>query len=641
VTKPKRSTGASYEADSIQVLEGLEAVRRRPAMYIGSTGPKGLHHLIWEVVDNAVDEAMAGQCTRIDVALLADGGVRVRDNGRGIPVDKHKATDQPAVTTVLTTLHAGGKFDSGAYQVSGGLHGVGVSVVNALSTNLKVEVVRDGFLWSQEFAYGQPKAKLKKVKPMKRTGTQVTFQADPEIFEETTTYSYKTVANRLREMAFLTKGLEITLRDERGEKVVEETFKYSGGLVDFVKHLNANRDPIHGKVAYFQQASEDGEIEVAMQWTSGYNETVLSFANNINTHEGGTHEEGFRTALTRALNDFARGRNLLKEKDTNLQGEDVREGLTAIISAKVRHPQFEGQTKTKLGNTEIKSFVQKALNKELPEWLEKNPGDARRIADKASQAAKARAAARQARDLTRRKSLLESGGLPGKLSDCSSKEPEVSELFIVEGDSAGGSAKQARSSEFQAILPIRGKIINVEKNRLARVLQNTEIQSLITAIGTGIGDEMSVENARYHKVIILTDADVDGAHIRTLLLTFFFRHMPQVIEHGYVYIAQPPLYSAKIGTKTTWIQNDADLDRFKADNEGRKINIQRFKGLGEMNADELWDTTMDPDKRTLLRVELEEQFTAEETFSTLMGNDVEARRIFIQQNAKDVRFLDA
>ncbi len=641
MTKPKRSTGASYEADSIQVLEGLEAVRRRPAMYIGSTGPKGLHHLIWEVVDNAVDEAMAGQCTRIDVALLADGGVRVRDNGRGIPVDKHKATDQPAVTTVLTTLHAGGKFDSGAYQVSGGLHGVGVSVVNALSTNLKVEVVRDGFLWSQEFAYGQPKAKLKKVKPMKRTGTQVTFQADPEIFEETTTYSYKTVANRLREMAFLTKGLEITLRDERGEKVVEETFKYSGGLVDFVKHLNANRDPIHGKVAYFQQASEDGEIEVAMQWTSGYNETVLSFANNINTHEGGTHEEGFRTALTRALNDFARGRNLLKEKDTNLQGEDVREGLTAIISAKVRHPQFEGQTKTKLGNTEIKSFVQKALNKELPEWLEKNPGDARRIADKASQAAKARAAARQARDLTRRKSLLESGGLPGKLSDCSSKEPEVSELFIVEGDSAGGSAKQARSSEFQAILPIRGKIINVEKNRLARVLQNTEIQSLITAIGTGIGDEMSVENARYHKVIILTDADVDGAHIRTLLLTFFFRHMPQVIEHGYVYIAQPPLYSAKIGTKTTWIQNDADLDRFKADNEGRKINIQRFKGLGEMNADELWDTTMDPDKRTLLRVELEEQFTAEETFSTLMGNDVEARRIFIQQNAKDVRFLDA
>jgi DNA gyrase subunit B len=610
-------------------------------MYIGSTGPRGLHHLIWEVVDNAVDEAMGGHCTRIDVTLLDDGGVRVRDNGRGIPVGKHPKTGESALTTVMTTLHAGGKFDSGAYQVSGGLHGVGVSVVNALSKRAQVEVVRDGSLWAQSFAYGEPQGKAKKVKPMKRSGTQVTFWADPEVFEETTTYTAKTVVNRLREMAFLTKGLEIRFRDERDDEVVSETFKYSGGIVDFVKHLNASRDPIHSKVAYFDHATGEAEIEVALQWTSGYTETILSFANNINTHEGGTHEEGFRTALTRALNDFARARNVLKEKDDNLQGEDVREGLTAVISAKVREPQFEGQTKTKLGNTEIKSFVQKAMNQALPEWLERNPGEGRRIVDKASQAAKARAAARQARDLTRRKSLLESGGLPGKLSDCSSRDPEVSEMFIVEGDSAGGSAKQARNSQFQAILPIRGKIINVEKNRLARVLQNTEVQSLITAIGTGIGDEMDIEKARYNKVIILTDADVDGAHIRTLLLTFFFRHMPEVIEYGYVFIAQPPLYSAKIGTKTTWIQNDAELDGFKAANEGRKINIQRFKGLGEMNAGELWDTTMDPDVRTLLRVELEEQFSAEETFSTLMGNDVEARRRFIQQNAKDVRFLDA
>ncbi|MGI9641711.1 MAG: DNA topoisomerase (ATP-hydrolyzing) subunit B [Acidimicrobiia bacterium] len=641
MSNAKRASSASYEADSIQILEGLEAVRRRPAMYIGSTGPKGLHHLIWEVVDNSVDEAMAGYCTRIDVTLLADGGVRVRDNGRGIPVAKHKKTGEAAVTTVMTTLHAGGKFDSEAYQVSGGLHGVGISVVNALAVRTHVEVVRDGYLWRQDFEYGVPTAKLKKVKEMKRSGTQVTFWADPDIFEETTEYSAKTVISRLREMAFLTKGLEIRFRDERPEEVISETFKYSGGIVDFVKHLNANREPIHSKVAYFEQSNEEGEIAVALQWTSGYTETILSFANNINTHEGGTHEEGFRTALTRSINDFARSRNVIKEKDPNLQGEDVREGLTAVISAKVRNPQFEGQTKTKLGNTEIKSFVQKAMNQALPEWLDKNPGDSRRIVDKASQAAKARAAARQARDLTRRKSLLESVGLPGKLSDCSSKDPDISELFIVEGDSAGGSAKQARNSEFQAILPIRGKIINVEKNRLARVLQNNEIQSLITAIGTGIGDEMDITKARYKKVIILTDADVDGAHIRTLLLTFFFRHMPDVIENGYVYIAQPPLYSAKIGTKTTWIQNDDELDAFKANNEGRKINIQRFKGLGEMNADELWDTTMDPDARTLLRVQLEEQFSAEETFSTLMGNDVEARRLFIQQNAKDVRFLDA
>jgi DNA gyrase subunit B len=609
-------------------------------MYIGSTGPKGLHHLIWEVVDNAVDEAMAGFCTRAEITLLADGGVRVRDNGRGIPVDKHPKTKLPALTTVLTTLHAGGKFEAGAYTVSGGLHGVGVSVVNALSSRLDIEVVRDGSHWTQSFEVGQPTAALKKGKPGKRTGTIVTFWADPEIFAETTDYDASTVKSRLREMAFLNSGLEIRFRDERGPEVEEVTFQYKGGLIDFVKHLNATREPIHKQVAYFSDVSDDGEVEVALQWTSGYNETILSFANNINTHEGGTHEEGFRKALTRAINDFARSRNILKDKDANLQGEDVREGLTAIISAKVRQPQFEGQTKTKLGNTEIRSFVEKALNQKLPEWLERHPGDGRRIIEKATNAAKARLAARQARDLTRRKSLLDTAGLPGKLSDCSSKDPEISELFIVEGDSAGGSAKQARNSDYQAILPIRGKIINVEKNRIDRVLKNSEIQSLITAIGTGIGDELDLDRSRYHKIVILTDADVDGAHIRTLLLTFFFRHMPELIEAGFVYIAQPPLYSVKVGTKTQWVFNDAALDDVKAELNGKKMNIQRFKGLGEMNADQLWNTTMDPDARMLLRVFLEDQFHAEEVFSTLMGNDVEARRSFIQHNANDVRFLD-
>ena len=635
-----KGSNASYEAKDIEVLEGIEHVRKRPAMYIGSTGPKGLHHLIWEVVDNGVDEAMAGFATRIEVSLLADGGVKVVDNGRGIPVKKHPKTKQPAVTTVLTTLGAGGKFESGAYTVSGGLHGVGVSVVNALSTRLDVEVVRDGHKWSQTFEYGKPKASLKKGQEAKRTSTTVTFWADPEIFEETLHYDAAVVTTRLREMAFLNKGLEIKFRDERGEEPVEEVFQYKGGLIDFVKHLNGTREPVHKQIAYFEKKDESAEVEVALQWTGNYNETVLSFANNINTHEGGTHEEGFRKAITKAINDFARGRNLLKDNDTNLQGEDVREGITAVVSAKVRNPQFEGQTKTKLGNTEIRSFVEKALNQAVPEWLERNPGDGRRIIDKAVNAQKARMAARQARDLTRRKSLLDSGGLPGKLSDCSSKDPEVSEVFIVEGDSAGGSALQARDSNFQAILPIRGKIINVEKNRLAKVLQNTEIQSLITAIGTGIGDEMDITKARYHRVVLLTDADVDGSHIRTLLLTFFFRHMPELIEAGYVYIAQPPLYSIKAGTKLQWAYNDARLDEIKQELEGRKLNIQRFKGLGEMNAEQLWETTMDPQVRQLLRVDLEDQFRAEEVFATLMGNDVEARRKFIQTNAKDVRFLD-
>jgi DNA gyrase subunit B len=640
VSKAKRASDASYEAKDITVLEGLEAVRRRPAMYIGSTGPRGLHHLIWEVVDNAVDEAMAGYCTRIEVALLADGGVRVRDNGRGIPVDRHPKTKEAALTTVLTTLHAGGKFESGAYTVSGGLHGVGVSVVNALSRRLEIEVVREGFHWSQVFEYGVPLAKLQKGRAASRTGTQVIFWADPEVFTEGVDYSAKAVISRLREMAFLNKGVEMRFRDERGAEPQEESFRYNGGLVDFVKHLNATKEPIHKQIGYFESQTEDAEIAVALQWTAGYTETVLSFANNINTHEGGTHEEGFRKALTRAVNDFARNRSILKEKDPNLMGEDVREGVTAVISAKVRQPQFEGQTKTKLGNTEIRSYVEKSLNQAIPEWLERNPGDGRRIAEKTANAARARQAARQARDLTRRKSLLESSGLPGKLSDCSSKEPEFSELFIVEGDSAGGSAKQARNSEFQAILPIRGKIINVEKNRMARVLQNNEVQSLITAIGTGIGDELDIEKARYHKVVILTDADVDGAHIRTLLLTFFFRHMNELIEAGYVYIAQPPLYSVKVGTKTRWVQNDAELEAVKTELNGKKMKTQRFKGLGEMNPDQLWMTTMDPEQRTMLQVQLEDKFEASETFSILMGSNVEARRTFIQQNATDVRFLD-
>jgi DNA gyrase subunit B len=634
-----KSASASYDAKDIKVLEGLEAVRKRPAMYIGSTGPQGLHHLIWEVVDNAVDEAMAGFCDKIDVTLNKDGSVSVADNGRGIPVDKHPKTKKPALTTVLTTLHAGGKFEAGAYTVSGGLHGVGVSVVNALSSRMDVRVVRDGHEWTQSFERGKPLAALKKGKAAKRTTTEVTFWADEEVFEELE-YHLPTVSARLRELAFLTKGLRITLTDARNKKPVEEVFQYKGGLIDFVKHLNSSKDPLHKQVVSFDDIGEDAEVEVALQWTGSYNESVLSFANNINTHEGGTHEEGFRKALTRAINDFARNRGLLKDKDANLVGEDVREGITAVVSVKVKHPQFEGQTKTKLGNTEIRSYVEVVLNKQLPEWLEKHPGDARRIADKCITAARARAAARQARDLTRRKSLLESTGLPGKLADCSSRDPGESELFIVEGDSAGGSAKQARNSEFQAILPIRGKIINVEKNRLTRVLQNNEIQALITAIGTGIGEEFDISKARYHKVVILTDADVDGAHIRTLLLTFLYRHMNELIETGYVYVAQPPLYQLKAGKEVEYVYSDTQLDKARKAMKGKNVGVQRYKGLGEMNASQLWETTMDPEVRVLLKVDLDDKAIAEEVFSTLMGDDVESRRKFIQQNAKDVRFLD-
>ena len=636
MTSSKKSA-ADYGAKDIKVLEGLEAVQRRPGMYIGSTGPRGLHHLIWEVVDNSIDEAMAGHATRITVTLLADGGCRVEDNGRGIPVARHTKTKQSALTTVLTTLHAGGKFEQGAYQVSGGLHGVGLSVVNALATRLEATITRDGHVWTQEFEKGKPLGPLKKGKAAKRTGSTIAFWPDSDVFTDTTEFVYATVQQRIRELAFLNKGLEIRLVDER-EGGQTETFLYKGGVIDFIKHLNSTREPLHSHIVSLEDADEAAELEVAMQWTTGYTETVLSFANNINTHEGGTHEEGFRTALTKALNDFGRSKNVLKEKDQNLTGEDVREGLTAIVSVKVRQPQFEGQTKTKLGNTEIRSYVLKTLNQILPEWLERYSTDARRIVEKARQAQHAREAARKARDMTRRKSLLESSALPGKLADCSSKEAHLSELFIVEGDSAAGPAKRGRNSEFQAILPIRGKILNVEKARLARALQNTEIQSLITAVGTGIGDEFDIEKARYHKVVLLTDADVDGAHIRTLLLTFFFRQMKPLIEAGFVYIAVPPLYRVKVGKNVHYLDDETALETFQKDHP--KAKPTRFKGLGEMNDNELRDTTMDPDSRTLVQVDLEDAAAADRIFSILMGDDVASRKQFIQQNAKDVRFLD-
>ncbi len=630
----------SYGASDITVLEGLDPVRKRPGMYIGSTGPRGLHHLVWEVVDNSVDEAMAGECTRIEVTLLADGGVRVSDNGRGIPVEKHKTSKESALTTVLTTLHAGGKFEAGAYQVSGGLHGVGVSVVNALSRRLEAEIRREGFAWTQNFEHGNPQGAVKKGKPVKKTGTTISFWPSEETFTETTEFNYQTIAARLREMAFLNRGLEIRLRDERSEEPAEDAFLYKLGLIDFVKHLNSTREPTHPHIIQFEDEADEHELDVAMQWTTGYTETVLTFANNINTHEGGTHEEGFRTALTRAINEFARAKGILKEKDDNFSGDDVREGLTAIVSVKVREPQFEGQTKTKLGNTEIRGYVLKALNRKLPEWLERNAGEGRRIAEKCLQAQKARQAARKARDLTRRKSALESSSLPGKLADCSSRDASESELFIVEGDSAAGPAKQARDSIFQAILPIRGKILNVEKARLAKALQNTEVQGIITASGTGIGEEFDIEKARYHKIVILADADVDGAHIRTLLLTLLFRHLKGLIEAGYVYIAVPPLYRVKMGKEVVYLKDDVALDAFREEHAGRKIVPNRFKGLGEMNANELWETSMNPETRTLVRVEIEDAAIADEMFSTLMGDDVASRKAFIQQNAKDVRFLD-
>ncbi|MCD5419533.1 DNA topoisomerase (ATP-hydrolyzing) subunit B [Rhodococcus pyridinivorans] len=667
---------SEYGASSITVLEGLEAVRKRPGMYIGSTGERGLHHLIWEVVDNSVDEAMAGYASKVEVTLLADGGVQVVDDGRGIPVGMH-ASGVPTVEVVLTQLHAGGKFDSDAYAVSGGLHGVGISVVNALSTTLEVEIDNDGYHWEQTYTASKP-GELVRGEATKRTGTTVRFWPDPEIFE-TTTFNFETVARRLQEMAFLNKGLTITLTDERvaPEEVTDEdvpetaeapktaedqaveatepevhkvkvrTYHYPGGLEDYVRHINRTKSPIHNSVVGFTAKGTGHELEVAMQWNSGYSESVHTFANTINTHEGGTHEEGFRAALTTVVNRYAKDKKLLKDKDPNLTGDDIREGLAAIISVKVAEPQFEGQTKTKLGNTEVKSFVQKACNEHISHWFEANPADAKTIVTKAVSSAHARVAARKARELVRRKSATDIGGLPGKLADCRSKDPSKCEIYIVEGDSAGGSAKSGRDSMYQAILPLRGKIINVEKARIDKVLKNAEVQSIITAFGTGIHEEFDISKLRYHKIVLMADADVDGQHIATLLLTLLFRFMRPLVEEGHVFLAQPPLYKLKWQrSEPEFAYSDRERDALleaglKA---GKKINkddgIQRYKGLGEMNAKELWETTMDPSVRVLRQVTLDDAAAADELFSVLMGEDVAARRSFITRNAKDVRFLD-
>jgi len=642
----------SYDARSITVLEGLEAVRKRPGMYIGSTGERGLHHLVQEVVDNAVDEALAGEADLIDVTLLADGGVRVADNGRGIPVDEHPIEKRPAVEVVLTTLHSGGKFDGKSYAVSGGLHGVGVSVVNALSSRLDVEIRKDGNVWRQSYAYSEPTGPLEKGERTDKTGTIITFWPDPDIFE-TTTWSFETLSRRQQEMAFLNRGLTIILTDERPDHINGEphvvSYRYDGGIADFVRYINASKEAAHSSVIEFGDEEPGISAEIAMQWSGSYSESVHTFANTINTAEGGTHEEGFRAALTTIINRYARDQKLIREKEENLTGDDVREGLTAIIHVKLAEPQFEGQTKTKLGNTEAKSFVQRVCNDHLRDWFERNPGEAKSIVIKATQAARARIAARHARDLTR-KGLSGGSGLPGKLSDCQSGDPAQCEVYVVEGDSAGGSAKGGRDPMFQAILPIRGKILNVEKARIDRVLKNTEVQALITALGTGIHDDFDITKLRYYKIILMADADVDGQHITTLLLTLLFRFMKPLIEAGHVYLAQPPLYKIKWegrGVAPDYAYSDRERDGLIEAGiaQGRKDprprdGIQRYKGLGEMDAPELWETTMDPTRRVLKLITLDDAAQADELFTVLMGEDVEARRAFIQRNAKDVRFLD-
>lgn len=683
----------AYDAGSITILEGLEAVRKRPGMYIGSTGSRGLHHLIWEIVDNSVDEAMAGYADKVTVKLLEDGGVEVIDNGRGIPVEMH-ASGAPTVQVVMTQLHAGGKFDSDSYAVSGGLHGVGISVVNALSTRVEAEIKRDGKHWYQNFQNAIPDD-LVEGGNARGTGTKIRFWADPEVFE-TTEYDYDTIARRLQEMAFLNKGLSIELIDERvteeqieleeiadaesGETSADETsfddapdagdtfneesgeakdaaaekkrrkkvtFHYPDGLTDYVKYLNKSKTAIHPTIVSFDAKGEDHEVEVALQWNQGYKQSVHTFANTINTHEGGTHEEGFRAALTSLMNRYAKEHKLLKEKDGNLSGDDCREGLAAVISVKVGDPQFEGQTKTKLGNSEIKGFVQRAVNEHVNDWFDANPAEAKAIINKAVSSAHARMAARKAREMVRRKSATDLGGLPGKLADCRSKDPKISELYIVEGDSAGGSAKGGRDSKFQAILPLRGKILNVEKARMDKVLKNAEVQAIITALGTGIHEEFDIKKLRYDKIVLMADADVDGQHIATLLLTLLFRFMPQLVEDGHVFLANPPLYKLKWSKGTPgYAFSDAERDKLLAEGleQNRKINkddgIQRYKGLGEMNASELWETTLDPSTRILRRVDLEDAQRADELFSILMGDDVSARRSFITRRAKDVRFLD-
>ncbi|MGD9701495.1 MAG: type IIA DNA topoisomerase subunit B [Acidimicrobiia bacterium] len=645
-----KKPSADYGAKDIQVLEGLDPVRKRPGMYIGSTGLAGLHHLIWEVVDNAVDEAMAGYCTRINVALQADGGCRVDDNGRGVPVDPYPSgphKGKSAAEVVLTVLHAGGKFGGSGYKVSGGLHGVGVSVVNALSERLIIEVDKDGRRYQQEYAKGgKPQGKLADVGPTpprgRTSGTTVTFWPDPTVFAaEGVEFHARTVIERLQTMAFLNKGLEINFVDERPEKEQHVTFQYKGGIVDFVKHMNASKEALFSKVASFEDEDEAGQVlDVALQWNTGYYEGIHGYANGISTTEGGMHVEGFRAALTAVVNKYARAKALLKEKDENLLGEDIREGLTAIISVKLRDPQFEGQTKAKLGNVPMRSFVQKATNEKLAEWLEENPSEANRVVKKAIAAAQARLAAKNARNAVRRKTALSGAGMPDKLKDCSSRNAEEAELFIVEGDSAGGTAVDARDPRTQAILPIRGKILNVERARLDKMLKNNEVQALIMAIGGGVGEEFDAAKARYHKVIILADADVDGSHIRTLLLTFFFRQMKPLVEHGFVYIAQPPLFSTEIGKQKVYLKDDVAKAAFLAERPNHKKDFQRLKGLGEMDWDELKATTMGVDTRTLLQVSVEEAALADDVVARLMGDEVELRKQFIQQNAKDVRFLD-
>ena len=646
----------SYDASNITVLEGLEAVRKRPGMYIGSTGERGLHHLVYEVVDNSVDEALAGYCTEINITILASGAIRVVDNGRGIPVDMHPVEKKSALEVVLTVLHAGGKFGDGGYSVSGGLHGVGISVVNALSSKVEVDVMRDGFHWTQDYKFGVPSAPVKKGGKAEGTGTTVIFWPAAEIFE-TTDFSFETLSTRFREMAFLNKGLILTLKDERPSHVDDKgeplfvRYEYKGGIIDFVKHLNQTKGETHKSIISFEGEDKKGKIslEVAMQWNTGFTESVYTFANTIHTHEGGTHEEGFRTALTSVVNKFGEEWGFIRKKEDRLTGEDIREGLTAIVSIKIAEPQFEGQTKTKLGNTEAKSFTQKSVNEALSEWFEKNPAEGKEIVRKSIDAAAARVAARKARDLSRnRKGLLEGRGMPGKLADCQWTEPEKCELYIVEGDSAGGSTKGGRDSRYQAVLPIRGKILNVEKARIDRVLQNNEVQALITALGTGIHDDFDIAKLRYHKIILMADADVDGQHIRTLLLTLLFRFMRPLIEHGHVYLAQPPLYKLKWGGKEPVQYAFSDRERDGLIQIGvdagkrlpKEDGIQRFKGLGEMPAKELWDTTMDPANRVLIQVTLEDAAAADDLFSVLMGEDVDLRRSFIQRNAKDVRFLD-
>ena len=638
--RKKGAGGSDYNAASIQVLEGLEAVRRRPGMYIGSTDVRGLHHLVWEVVDNSIDEAMAGHATTILVTVKEDGSLEVVDDGRGVPVGRH-STGKDALEVVHTVLHAGGKFGGGGYKVSGGLHGVGVSVVNALSSWLRVESARDGTVWAQEYERGKPRTSVTKVGPSGgRRGTTTRFRADPEMFE-TTDYSFETISQRLRESAYLTKGVWITLRDERVDR--ERSFYFEGGLMSFVRHLNRNKEALHQKPIYCEKREGSTAVEVALQYNDTYTENVLAFANNINTVDGGSHVTGFRAALTSSLNDWARRAGVLKDSDANLSGDDVREGLTAVISVKLTDPQFEGQTKAKLGNAEVKGQVQTALAESLGQYLDENPGDGRRIIEKCLTAARARDAARKARDLVLRKGALDGLSLPGKLADCQERDPARSELYIVEGDSAGGSAKQGRDRRFQAILPLRGKLLNVEKARLDKIVASENVRPLIIALGAGIegiGDSFDITKLRYHRIIIMTDADVDGAHIRTLLLTFFYRFMPQVIENGYLYIAQPPLYRISTGKVTKYAQSEKDRDRIVKEMDRKNVSVQRFKGLGEMNADQLWDTTMNPDTRTLLRAEVEHAETADAIFTMLMGEKVAPRKQFINTEARKVRNLD-